>query len=130
MSVNDNLRLTLAAMAQVTISGIRFRHAWFFAIFLFCAVIVLGNLAHYILFHILRRREDEGKDGRWGGVQRYLSHPARAIFLITCLLIFLPAVAQVPEGIQAVVALDWREGKIVGLEVLDASALLHADLLA
>jgi hypothetical protein len=28
------------------------------------------------------------------------------------------------------VVLDWREGKIVGLEVLDASALLHADLLA
>jgi uncharacterized protein YuzE len=35
-----------------------------------------------------------------------------------------------PEGIQAFVVLDWREGKIVGLEVLDASALLHADLLA
>lgn len=103
MPISDNLRLTLAAMAQVTISGIRFRHAWFFAIFLFCAVIVLGNLAHYILFHILRRREEERKDGRWGGFQRYLSHPARAIFLITCLLIFLPAVAQMPAGIQSVI---------------------------
>lgn len=35
-----------------------------------------------------------------------------------------------PEGISAWVVLDWREGKIVGLEVLDASALLHPDLLA
>jgi uncharacterized protein YuzE len=28
------------------------------------------------------------------------------------------------------VVLDWKDGKIVGLEVLDASALLHPDLLA
>lgn len=35
-----------------------------------------------------------------------------------------------PEGVQAFVVLDWRDGKIVGLEVLDASKLLHADLLA
>jgi hypothetical protein len=26
--------------------------------------------------------------------------------------------------------MDWKDGKIAGLEVLDASALLHADLLA
>ena len=35
-----------------------------------------------------------------------------------------------PEGTQAMVVLDWKDGKIVGLEVLDAVALLHADLLA
>lgn len=35
-----------------------------------------------------------------------------------------------PEGIHAFVVMDWKDGKIVGLEVLDASALLHADLLA
>ena len=34
-----------------------------------------------------------------------------------------------PEGMQAMVVLDWKDGKIVGLEVLDAAALLHADLL-
>jgi len=28
------------------------------------------------------------------------------------------------------VVMDWKDGKIVGLEVLDASRLLHADLLA
>jgi uncharacterized protein YuzE len=35
-----------------------------------------------------------------------------------------------PEGVQAFVVLDWKDGKIVGLEVLDARALLHPDLLA
>jgi uncharacterized protein YuzE len=30
----------------------------------------------------------------------------------------------------AIVVMDWKNGKIVGLEVLDASSLLHADLLA
>ena len=35
-----------------------------------------------------------------------------------------------PEGEHAFVVLDWKDGKIVGLEVLDASARLHADLLA
>jgi uncharacterized protein YuzE len=31
---------------------------------------------------------------------------------------------------HAWVVMDWREGRIVGLEVLDASKLLHPDLLA
>ena len=35
-----------------------------------------------------------------------------------------------PEGMYAFVVLDWKDGKIVGLEVLDAAKLLHADLLA
>ena len=35
-----------------------------------------------------------------------------------------------PAGIQAIVVLDWKDGNNVGLEVLDAAALLHVDLLA
>ena len=35
-----------------------------------------------------------------------------------------------PAGTNAMVFLDWRVGKIVGLEVLGASTILHADLLA
>jgi uncharacterized protein YuzE len=35
-----------------------------------------------------------------------------------------------PEGMQAFVVLDWKDSKIVGLEVLDAASLLHQDLLA
>jgi uncharacterized protein YuzE len=35
-----------------------------------------------------------------------------------------------PAGTDAIVVLDWKDGMIVGLEELDASRLLHADLLA
>lgn len=35
-----------------------------------------------------------------------------------------------PDGMQAFVVLDWKDAKIVGIEVLDASKLLHQDLLA
>jgi small-conductance mechanosensitive channel len=110
---NDILCVTLPTTAPLAVNGIRFQHAWFFAIFLFCSVIVLSNLAHYIIFHVLRRRGRETKDSRWSSVQQYLSHPARAIFFITCLLIVLPAVPQVPAGVQAVI----RQGLIMALVV-------------
>ena len=35
-----------------------------------------------------------------------------------------------PAGVFTQVLMDWKDGKIVGLEVPDASSLLHADLLA
>jgi small-conductance mechanosensitive channel len=108
---NEILRLAVAAMAPSTMNGIHIRHAWFAAIFLFCGVIVLSNLAHYVVFHVLRRKEKETKDPRWGSVQQYLSHPARAIFFITCLLIALPAVPQLPAGVQALI----RQGLIMAL---------------
>jgi small-conductance mechanosensitive channel len=110
---NEILRVTLATVALLIINGIRFHHAWFFAIFLLCSVIVLSNLVHYIIFHVLRRREDRSRDGRWSSVQQYLSHPARAIFIITCLLIVLPAVPQVPAGVRGVI----RQGLIMALVV-------------
>jgi small-conductance mechanosensitive channel len=110
---NDILRLTVAAITPSTINGIQIRHAWFVAIFLFCGLIVLSNVAHFIIFRVLRRKEKQSTDGRWGSVQQYLSHPARAIFFITCLLIALPIVPQVPAGVQAVV----RQGLIMALVV-------------
>ncbi len=113
MPANDILRLTAAAMAPSTITGIQVRHAWFFAIFLFCGVIVLSNVAHFIIFRVLRHKEKQSKDGRWRSVQQYLSHPARAIFFITCLLIFLPLVPQVSPSVQAIV----RQGLIMALVV-------------
>jgi small-conductance mechanosensitive channel len=100
-------------MAPSTITGIQIRHAWFFAIFLFCGVIVLSNVAHFIIFRVLRHKEKQSKDGRWRSVQQYLSHPARAIFFITCLLIFLPLVPQVSPNVQAIV----RQGLIMALVV-------------
>jgi small-conductance mechanosensitive channel len=105
--------LTLAAFTPGTMNGIQIRHAWFVAIFLFCGVIVLSNLAHYVVFHVLRRKEKETKDRRWASVQQYLSHPARAIFFITCLLIALPAVPQLSAGTQGLI----RQALIMALVV-------------
>jgi small-conductance mechanosensitive channel len=110
---NDILRLTAAAIAPSTITGIQIRHAWFVAVFLFCGVIVLSNLVHFVIFRVLRHKEKQSKDGRWRSVQQYLSHPARAIFFITCLLIVLPIVPQVSAGVQAGV----RQGLIMALVV-------------
>src|SRR5580704_6087350 len=110
---NDILRLTAAAIAPSTITGIQIRHAWFVAVFLFCGVIVLSNLVHFVVFRVLRHKEKQSKDRRWVSVHQYLSHPARAIFLITCLLIVLPLVPQVSPGVQAVV----RQGLIMALVV-------------
>jgi small-conductance mechanosensitive channel len=78
------------------IANFHFRHGWFFAIFFFCTAIVIANVVHYILFRVLRRREAESKGLGWG-LQRYLSHPARAIFFLTCLLIVLPAIPGIPD---------------------------------
>jgi uncharacterized protein YuzE len=37
---------------------------------------------------------------------------------------------ETPEGVRTMVVLDWKDGKIVGLEVLDATTCLHPDFLA
>lgn len=38
--------------------------------------------------------------------------------------------ADPPEGVQAGIVLDWKDGKMAGLEVLGAASVLHSDLLA
>jgi small-conductance mechanosensitive channel len=77
-----------------------FRHRWFFAIFIFCSAIVLTNVAHYILFRILRRKEG----GRLGwGLQQYLAKPARTIFFLTCLIAVLPLVPGIPDDTEALI---------------------------
>jgi small-conductance mechanosensitive channel len=133
---NDILRVALAARAPRTIDGTQFHQTWFFAIFLFCAVVVLSNLVHYVVFRVLRRKDKESEDGRWSNVQQYLSHPARAIFFITCLLIVLPAVPHLPAEVETlsrqslvmalVVALGWFA---VGcIYVFQAATLRRYDL--
>ena len=37
--------------------------------------------------------------------------------------------AGTPPAIDGFIALDWKDGRLVGLEVLDASRRLHPDLL-
>ena len=73
-------------------------HRWFFAVFLFSAALVLANVVHYILFRFIRRREVafQGTTLGWG-LQAHLGSPARAIFLITCLLVVLPAIPLISD---------------------------------
>ncbi|RXH55219.1 mechanosensitive ion channel family protein [Granulicella sibirica] len=81
------------------------KHGWFLAIFLFCTAIVLANVAHYILFRLIKRKEAEGTSQfapGWG-VQRHLAHPARAIFLITCLLLILPSIPLLSDRWEDIV---------------------------
>ncbi len=37
--------------------------------------------------------------------------------------------ADPPEGVRAFVVLDWKDDRLVGIEVLDASSRLHQDFL-
>ena len=113
------------------------RHGWFFAIFVFCAALVVANLVHYVLFRVLRRKEEKGLRVGWG-LQRYLGKPARAVFLLTCLLLALPAVPGLSTGVEAnvrqglvmamVAALGWFA--IGCIYVLQAVMLRRYDLTA
>ena len=94
-----------------------FPHTWFLAIFVFCAGIVFANVAHYILFRVLRKKEEEQTTRTRWGVHKHLSGPARAIFFLTCLAIVLPLIPGLPDYLYAflrqgvamaiVVALGW-----------------------
>lgn len=106
-------------------------HRWFFVIFLFCGALVVANLLHFVLFRLLRRKEVTGAKAGWG-LQNHLGRPARAIFLLTCVLLVLPLVPGIPAGIEhevqhaasmvVVLALGWFA---VGLVYVLESALLR-----
>ena len=114
-----------------------FRHGWFFAIFVFCSMLVVANVVHYVLFRVLHRKESISHPLGWG-LQKHLGKPARAIFFLTCLLIILPTIPDLPENMEAmlrqafimltVVALGWFA---VGcIYVLQAFMLRRYDLTA
>jgi small-conductance mechanosensitive channel len=120
-----------------TLAVFHFKHGWFFAIFVFCSMLVIANVVHYILFRVLHRKESISHPLGWG-LQKYLGKPARAIFLLTCLLIILPIIPGMPENIQTllrqafimltVVALGWFA--IGCIYVLQAVMLRRYDLTA
>ena len=91
---------SLSSRADITsLAAFHLRHGWFFAIFVFCSMLVLANVVHYILFRVLRRKESISHPLGWG-LQKHLGKPARAIFLLTCLLIILPTIPDLPENIE------------------------------
>lgn len=80
-----------------------FRHSWFFVIFLFCGAIVFANVFHYVLFRVACRKEVTSRTPALG-LKEHLAHPARAIFLLTCVLMSLPFVPGVPKHIEHLIA--------------------------
>ncbi len=123
--------------ARLALAIFRFKHEWFFAIFVFCGMLVLANLVHYVLFRVLRRKESISHPLGWG-LQQHLGKPARAIFLLTCLLVILPLIPDLPQNIETilrqslvmlvVVALGWFA--IGCIYVLQAVMLRRYDLKA
>lgn len=89
------------------------RHRWFLVVFLVCAAIVLSNVVHYILFRILCRKEAQSTVSLGWGLQRHLGRPARAIFVLTCLLAVLPSVPDLPYNLAAIL----RQGFIMAIVV-------------
>jgi Small-conductance mechanosensitive channel len=91
-------------MTPVTALVLHFKHTWFFAVFVFCAIIVLANVVHYILFRVLKKREQQKSGfGTGWGINRYLSHPARAIFFLTCAIIVLPLAPELPANFNEII---------------------------
>lgn len=78
--------------------GMYQNHRWFFVIFLFCGALVAANVLHFVLFRVLKRKAAAGREAGWG-MQQYLGKPARVIFLLTCVLIALPFVPDVPPRV-------------------------------
>lgn len=93
-------------------AAIQFKHTWFAAVFFFCGIIVLANVVHYVLFRLLRKKEEQTTGASWS-INRYLSHPARTIFLLTCSLIGLPMVPPLPGGLNDIV----RQGLLIALVI-------------
>ena len=89
---------------------LHFKHTWFFAIFVLCGIIVMANIIHYVLFRILKKKEEQTTGTGWG-IKRYLSHPARAIFLLTCVGIVLPLLPPLPGNLNDVL----RQGLLMAM---------------
>jgi len=97
---------------ELLMGTLHFQHRWFFILFVFCAALVLANLVHWVLFRVLRRKE--AQDHRLGiGLQTHLGRPARAIFLLTCLLVVLPMLPHLPANWDHIL----RQGAIMAMVV-------------
>lgn len=83
-------------------SAFETQHAWYFRIFLLCAVIIVASLIHFLLFRFTRLRKNQA-----GGVQlairRYASKPARFIAIFTVVLVSLPFVPTLSHRLRHLV---------------------------
>lgn len=115
-------------------------HGWFFALFLFCSALVFSNSFHWIFFHVLRRQQVSSGSASLGwGIQRHLGRAARAIFILTCLMVVLPFAPDELKpflgqplhqilAVAMVLAISWL---VIGLVyVVEAAMLRRYDLSA
>ena len=102
----------LIAYAVDPAMQLHIRHRWFLVVFLVCAALVFSSVVHYVVFRFIRRRETSASMPGWG-LQRFLGRPARAIFLLTCLLLVLPEVPDLPYNLASIL----RQGFIMALVV-------------
>jgi small-conductance mechanosensitive channel len=89
----------LEELAMAVLTGMYMNHRWFLVIFLFCAALFLANILHFVLSRLLRQKAPVELKVGWG-LQKHLGSPARSIFLLTCLLIGLPIVPDLPVDIE------------------------------
>ena len=91
-------------------------HGWFLPFFLFCAAIVFSNGIHWVLFRVLRRKQEEHSRRLGLGLQTHLGKPARSIFVITCLFLVQPSLpvsaglhhdVRLALAIAMVISLGW-----------------------
>jgi small-conductance mechanosensitive channel len=94
-------------------------HGWFFVLFLACAALVFSNGIHWILFRLLRSKQQEQPARQFGfglHLREHLGKPARGIFILTCLFVvqhYLPVSTTIRHivvqvlAIAMVVALGW-----------------------
>ena len=94
------------------VENFHFRHGWFYAVFVFCSAMVLANVVHYVVFRVLRHKESKSEWTGWG-LQRYLGAPARAIFVMGCVLAALPAVPGISDRVESIV----RQGLVTALVI-------------
>src|SRR5207244_10410716 len=74
------------------------------AIVFSCGIIMMANHMHYVLFRVLKKKEEQQTGTRRGwGIRRYLSHPARAIFFLTCTGIVAPLLPPLPRNLTAII---------------------------
>jgi small-conductance mechanosensitive channel len=91
-------------------TGFHFRHTWYLVIFVFGGGVVVANIVHYILFRVLRRKEEK-KIGTGWKMYHYLSGPARTIFFLTCLGIVLPLAPNLSENLHDII----RQGIVMAI---------------
>jgi small-conductance mechanosensitive channel len=84
---------------------------WLYVLFLFCAALVFSNVIHSLVFQMLRRNQIQmEKRRRVLEIQRFMTAPARAVFVTIGLRIVLPFVPRIPD--------TWRNRTGQLLEVL------------